>query len=125
MPLAPRPDVTLPTPGSQVRSVSIQHGHLLGVGHKSLDFFDLRRLRNSHVDIFRARPDPGLLLQRIDMRAVPSAVNPVLQQYGVSLSSQSAPAVYAHCWDPSGTRLVAAGGALSLGGRGTFMQLLM
>jgi hypothetical protein len=102
--------------------VSIQHGHLLGVGHSSLDFFDLRYIRGNHVDIFQMPPDDSLLLRRVEMKVEDSSP----ADHGFySMSDRVTPAVYTHCWDGSGTRVVAAGGSLALGCRGAFAQLLV
>jgi hypothetical protein len=107
-----------------VRSVSIQHGHLLGVGHSSLDFFDLRYIRGNHVNIYQMPPDDSLLLRRVDMKVEDSSqADP--EWFNMSDLDRVTPAVYTHCWDRSGTRVVAAGGSLALGCKGVFVQLLV
>lgn len=103
--------------------MSIQHGHLLGVGHSSLDFFDLRYIRGNRVDIFEMPPDDSLLLRRVDMQVEDSSqADPGWFNMSDSVTRV---AVCTHCWDRSGTRVVAAGGPLELGCKGAFVQLLV
>lgn len=110
----------------QVRSVGIQNSYILGVGHTTLDFYDLRRIQGGRVDVSQRAPDSNLLLKRVDMQPYSTSLNPVLVQagYDIPLNLGTESAVYSHCWDPTGTRVLAAGGALALGFRGAFMQLL-
>lgn len=108
----------------QVRSVSIQNGYILGVGHVSLDFYDMRRMHGQQIHTSAAQSDSSLLLRRLEMQAHSMNLDPVLREYGFREVRNMQSAVYTHCWDPSGTRVLAAGGALPLGCRGAFVQVL-
>jgi len=95
----------------------MQNSTILGVGHNDLDFYDLRRLQGQHVRVSSRYPDSSLLYKHVDMRDV----DPVPE---MGIFRRSGYVVYSHCWDPSGTQVLAAGGALTVGDRGAFVQLL-
>lgn len=69
-------------------------------------------------------PDDSLLLRRVDVKVEDSSqADP--GWFDVRRSDRVTPAVCTHCWDRSGTRVVAAGGPLELGCKGAFVQLLV
>lgn len=112
-----------------MRSLSLANDYVLGVGQTGLDFFDLRRMQGNVIDLRPrsnpAPPDPALLLRRVTFETPKHlAVDPVLLQHGYGYMCRIDTGVFTHCWDPSGTRMVMAGGALALGCKGGFMQLL-
>lgn len=98
----------------------MQNSTILGVGHGDLDFYDLRRLQGLHVRVSSDNPDSSLLYKHVDMRGA----DPELFRPEMGIHRRSGYVVYSHCWDPSGTQVLAAGGALTVGDRGGFVQLL-
>jgi hypothetical protein len=110
----------------QVRSVSIHNDVILGVGHNSMDFHDLRYIRSDR-SLNLTDASGTSLLTRFQVPVSRSVLNPVLLQHGLLVPealNNMQPAVYTHSWDPSGTHVLAAGGPLALGLRGASMQLL-
>jgi hypothetical protein len=108
----------------QVRSISIHGEHILGVGHTSMDFYDMRKISGSHISTAPRRPDSSLLLRQVEVRSARMGLDPVLVRHGYEADFEMHSTVYSHCWDPSGTRVLAAGGALSMGCRGALLHLL-
>lgn len=91
-----------------------------------MDFHDLRRIRSDR-NLNVADVSGSSLLTRFEVPASRSVLNPVLLQHGLVLPealTNVQPAVYTHCWDPSGMHVLAAGGPLALSLRGASMQLL-
>jgi hypothetical protein len=111
----------------QVRSVSIQNDHILGVGHNSsLEFYDMRRMQGQRINIHPGHAADGssVRLRRLEMDTPNPCVDPFFLQQGFGAFANTQSTVYTHCWDPSGTRVLAAGGPLAWGCRGAFLQVL-
>lgn len=110
----------------QVRSVTIQNDYILGVGHTSLDFYDMRRMQSQRINIHPgyAADRSSLRLRRLEMHTPNVGVDPFLLQQGFGVFANRQSTVYTHSWDPSGTRVLAAGGPLAWGCRGAFLQVL-